>query len=129
MSVDCRVRKAHRVSYSVFVGTIPAGMHVLHRCDVRACVNPAHLYLGTHQDNMRDMNHRGRHFRPAGAIHPRAKLTWSQVSRIRSRYGRGGVLQRDLAAEYGVGRDEISRIVTGVRWTPPTEARPPKKGF
>jgi HNH endonuclease len=52
---------AHRFAFSVWREPIPDGMHVLHRCDVRCCVNPDHLFLGTAEDNMRDMVSKGRH--------------------------------------------------------------------
>lgn len=56
------MRSSHRISYSIYKGEIPDKMHVLHKCDTRLCVNPAHLWLGTHEDNMKDRDLKKRVF-------------------------------------------------------------------
>ena len=70
---------AHRLAYEEANGPIPTAKHVLHRCDVPSCINPAHLFLGTHRDNMRDAATKGKYKGGAnfgkGAQHSNAKWT------------------------------------------------------
>jgi hypothetical protein len=103
---------AHRLSYEMHCGAIPAHHEILHGCDVPACVNPAHLSLGTHADNMADMSRKGRAAR--GERQPRHKLTAGQVADIR----RLCEVERqcDIAARYGVSRSLVSRIKSGSVW-------------
>lgn len=110
---------AHRFSWELRHGrTIPAGMEVLHRCDNPACVNPDHLTVGTHLDNVADMDQKGRRVARAltGEQHPNRKLSIEQVRTIRARWAAGGVRQRVLAAEFGVTRGLIGQIVRGKAW-------------
>jgi hypothetical protein len=104
-----RTLRAHRVSYELHTGPIPAGMEVLHRCDVPACVNPEHLFLGTHADNMKDKSAKGRVARNFGEANGRAKLTDEQVRIINERFvprdRRNGA--RALAREFGVSHFSI----------------------
>lgn len=90
--------QAHRVAYILYIGEIPDGMCVLHKCDNRRCVNPSHLFLGTYKDNAVDCTNKGRS--------PSARLTVSQVLTIRS----STESQIVLARRYGVSVITIYRI-------------------
>lgn len=100
---------AHRFSYRVHKGD-PAGLLVCHTCDTPLCVNPEHLFLGTHNDNMADMVAKGRSDKSRGAAKwGRAKLTEFQAAIIRG----SGLTQQDLAAAYGVAQTTVSRVRRG----------------
>lgn len=60
MVVAGKMLRAHRIAYEVAFGPIPDGMHILHKCDNPLCCNPAHLSVGSHDDNMRDKADKGR---------------------------------------------------------------------
>lgn len=107
-----RVRSAHVVSYELANGPMPDGMNGLHSCDYRRCVNPDHIFAGTHQDNMDDMVAKGRGDAPKGETHHDAKLTEDQVRAIRSDPRK----QRDIAADYGVSQSAIMMIKTRRNW-------------
>lgn len=104
------VKKAHRLSYELHGKQLSPEMYVCHSCDNRLCVNPAHLFVGTHQDNMRDRNAKGRTAK--GRKNWRSKLTEAAVAEIRTRTGTTIALGR----EYGVGSDVISRIRNRKAW-------------
>ena len=110
----------HRYAWELANGPIPAGMSVCHRCDVRICVNPDHLFLGTHVDNMADMVEKDRQAR--GSTNGNARLTETQVMEICARHAAGGTTYRSLAREFGVGKSTISRIVHRTNWTHLDEA-------
>jgi hypothetical protein len=103
-----RTEYAHRVAYELFVGEIPQGKEVCHHCDVRACVNPNHLFVGTRGDNMRDASAKGRIKIPARSFrsdetHQPAKLTNAAVRFIRG----SGESSQSLARRFGVSRYAI----------------------
>ena len=98
---------------------IPDGMWVLHHCDNPPCVNPAHLFLGTHRDNMADMRAKGRGrfvntWRP-GEENRNARLSADQVVAIRRAYS-VGEKQRDLAVRFGVSKSLVALITAGHIW-------------
>lgn len=110
--------RAHRVSYEVFNGPIGERLDVCHRCDVRACVNPAHLFLGTRSDNLRDAsakNRTSRTHQKKGAAHPSAKLTDATVLSILARLKAGEPKAR-IARSVGVSDRVILLISRGEAW-------------
>jgi len=105
-----RAYRAHRIAYHVFVSPVPEGLFVCHHCDVRACINPAHLFLGTHDDNVADMVAKDRH--NLGERNPQSKLTRAQVLAIREADG----VQREIAVEYGIHQSQVSFIKSRRHW-------------
>lgn len=105
---------AHRLSWIFANGSIPAGKWVLHKCDVRNCVNPEHLYLGDIYQNNADTKERDGYAR--GVDCGQAKLTEAQVKEIflRTRNGESCVA---VAKDYGTSRANASRIKRGKQWT------------
>ncbi len=106
--------QAHRVSFALSRGVIPAGINVCHTCDNPICVNPDHLFLGTQADNMKDKKEKGRehHLHLYGEACKHNKLTESQVRDI---------LEdtrpcRMIAKSYGMGHSQIIRIKAGQSW-------------
>jgi hypothetical protein len=130
MRVNGKETRVHRVSWEIHNGPIPGGLHVLHRCDNPSCVNPAHLFLGTHNDNMADMYAKQRRQAargerngsrtkpercPRGERQGLAVLTAESVLKIRDQYNHGASLA-ELGRTYGVDRSTISAVVTRETW-------------
>lgn len=103
---------AHRASWIIHHGPIPDEMIICHKCDNPQCVNPHHLFLGTHADNMADKVSKGRQAKRGETA---KKLTRRAVSSIREAYAQGAT-QASLAEKYGVTMATISRVVTRKVW-------------
>ena len=118
-AVGWRTVRAHRYAYQLIRGSIPPKLLVCHQCNVKNCVNPAHLYLGTNSDNMKD-SYRAGHS-PAGRglqgeLNGRAKLTWYSVAEIRHNVGESIPV---LALRFGVSNRTITGVLAGQTWTKP----------
>ena len=103
---------AHRISWILYNGPIAEGMCVCHICDVQPCVNPFHLFLGSHQDNMADRGKKNRSARLTGIRHGMCKLTEKEVIEIY-------IDQRhraEIASDYNVTKEAITAIKSGRNW-------------
>ena len=103
VSVRSKWVKAHRFAWASVHGPIPPGMQVCHHCDNRACVRPAHLFVGTNSDNQRDAVKKGRG--------PGAKLSPQDVRAIRGLLDQVSVSK--IAAQFGTSETAIYRIKLG----------------
>jgi hypothetical protein len=106
---------AHRLMASLVYGELPSGIDACHRCDVRACINPTHLFLGTRAENLDDMRRKGRANDPKGVRHPKAKLTEADVHAIRAALA-AGVPSVVLGRRYNVAANTILSIKSGRNW-------------
>jgi hypothetical protein len=115
-------RSTHRVAWEVANGrAIPDGLHVLHKCDTPACINPDHLWLGTNRDNARDSFAKGRQLVGAARKKPsNTKLSYAIAEEIR----RSPLGARTLAAKYGIAHSLAYRIKTGKSWPVPATGKP-----
>lgn len=117
IKINRRVVRAHRVALEVFTGTpVPDNLCVCHRCDVPACINPDHLFVGTASDNMRDMWSKGRgilrpEFKP-GVKNGNARLTDDVVLAIRAAHG----TLRQISDRFGVPSSTIYNVRSRRHW-------------
>ena len=107
---------AHRFSFEYFIGEIPENFLICHRCDVPACVNPAHLFIGTHLDNATDKYNKGRDNHAKGEKHGNSKLTEQQIIEIRTLTKVTNILKKEIAAIYDITPSHLSRIKNGRMW-------------
>lgn len=110
LATGSKVFMAHRVAWELTFGAIPKNVLVCHHCDNRSCVNPEHLFLGSHKDNTQDMVHKGRS--ASGEKHGNVKLTKQQALIIEHSV----CTNRTLSERYGISESQIRRIRGGKNW-------------
>jgi hypothetical protein len=109
---------AHRASYQLFVGEIPKGKCVCHKCDNPICVNPDHLFVGSQKDNVNDMIQKNRKWigvsiRKKDGKPARAKLSDTDIAKIRL-LRLAGLTQKEIGARFGVSQGCISQLFSGI---------------
>lgn len=109
--VNLGLHVAHRVSYQLSFGEIPKELEVCHFCDNPPCVNPSHLFLGTHKENMNDMKKKGRAVRQIGELNGRCILSDKEVDKLRYLYENKIETQVNLAKRFGISQAQVSSIV------------------
>jgi hypothetical protein len=114
LRVHSKITKAHRYSYMRFTGPIPEGRLICHHCDNPLCVNPAHLFVGTQQDNMDDMAAKGRNNQPRGERSGRTYLSNDDVLAIWKSKGR--LWPREAARLYRASIATVANIRSGRTW-------------
>jgi len=106
--------KGHIFNYVIHFGQVPENMCVCHSCDVRNCVNPKHLFIATHQDNISDRVKKGRTHKHIGVLNGRSKLDENLVRQIRNDLITDTIL--NVANKYGMGTTTIINIKHGRTW-------------
>lgn len=116
---------AHRMAYELYYNKlIPEGMCILHKCDNPKCVNVlACLFLGTIQDNIKDMDSKGRRANSHGEGNSNAKITWNQVNEIRRLYATGQFTYKQLVKIFNITIASISLIILNKNWHDPNYLR------
>ncbi len=114
--VERNTQLVHRVAWTEYKGPIPEGLCVLHKCDNPACWNLEHLFLGTTQDNTKDMMAKGRNAPHQGQSNPYAVLNDDKVREIH-RLLQQGVRLTDIANKFRIGKSTVSHIKFGENWT------------
>jgi hypothetical protein len=118
---DGETHYVHRVSHIIYNGLIDEeNPYICHTCDNPSCINPDHLFAGSHQDNIQDAADKGRVPTPqaaqSGEDHHSAKMTADKVVRLREMYASGEYTQTELANRFGIGAAQASSIIRGVYW-------------
>ena len=119
--MNTKARRAHRVAWELERGEIPEGLCVLHKCDVPACVNVDHLFLGTQADNVADRHAKNRGAK--GESHHAARLSEDDVREARKAWRDGVMNYTQLAVKFGVTDAAMSYAVRGVTWKHVTQAK------
>ncbi len=111
-----QIEQAHRASWKVFIGEIPEGMQVNHKCHNRKCINTEHLYIGTQKQNMQDMIDANRGCDRRGSLSPVAKLNERKVKIIKDLIALGWKI-KPIADKYNVCESTIRAIRSNLTWT------------